>query len=317
VEMRKELGKAKIKAARANGADPPYHWHHTLQRAIDSLVAYEGPVESPQDLVGIPHFGKFVRSLATTCWHHARLADPTNSSRPKRHRDGTPTPARRAYHPHYRGFAFATLYYFRRFNARSVPELISVDEKHRVAAAPIIVTKKGWQGSPLADLAQRGLVTGNASAGWSLTPAGEEVADACCARWDEGEQEPKRQRQSMGLGDDDTEAAEPEADPDAADSDKPQQRQQRSRQPAKPSGPVSAFASDFYDVGSQEDEDEIVILDRTHRSSSSASAASSSASSPHASSPSSASSAGPSPAAPAGPSAAGPSPALSGKDEKA
>lgn len=162
----------------------------------------------------------------------------------------------------------------------------------------------------MADLAQRGLVTGNAHAGWTLTTLGEEVADACCVRWDEGEKDPKRQRLE---GEDESEpAAAPEADGEERTGKQP--RRQREQQSAKPRSAISAFAADFYDVGGSEDDGEVVVVDRTPPSASASSGSSSSSWSP-AQSPAAAS------AAPASPASSSSSAdvaktALSGKDEK-
>jgi len=260
-ELRKELEKAQVKAKAAKAEGRKYHWHLTLNSAIASLQAYTGSIDEPEDLRFVPGFGKCVMSLATTCWHHAKLADPSMSVRPKRHRDLTPPP-RRVYSPHWRGYAMAVLIYMRRYVARMLSDFISLDAVHRIAAAPIVLGKKGWSGSPMADLAQRGLVTGNAHAGWTLTSKGEDVANACCERWDNGpEPDQKRRRTDQDEKSDDEQES---GGDDVVETSAPvSTRKLRDRStPSKPQGPISAFAEDFYEVA-QDDGGEIVILAAT------------------------------------------------------
>lgn len=82
-----------------------------------------------------------------------------------------------------------------------IGQFVSLDDQLHISATPIVLVrtrlrclrvdhfvgcqgKKGWSSSPMNDLVNRGLVTGNAQKGWDLTPEGLECADKCCARWD-------------------------------------------------------------------------------------------------------------------------------------
>jgi hypothetical protein len=183
VELRKEHAKMQAKAEQARKADPPipFHFHHAINAAINSLSSTKKTISTAEDLKGLKGFGPHVLSLATTCLHRIFAADPLLSPRPKRPRVKAVS---KGYTPRFGSQAFAVLCIMRRHDGCTYADFGKYNDDHSYTHTPFIMGPKGFSANPMHQLAERGLLTGSFESGWALTSRGEDLADSALLKWD-------------------------------------------------------------------------------------------------------------------------------------